>query len=96
MFQGQDVTRLHRRRDIKKYWQKVQGELVEQGSMEKVLGDPQHEYTQRLLADVPRLRANGRNQFKSDKEIIAIAIQKRASNAPPACQNGGPPNPSRR
>jgi peptide/nickel transport system ATP-binding protein len=34
-----------------------QGELVEQGSVEKVLSDPQREHTQRLLADVPRLHA---------------------------------------
>lgn len=34
-----------------------QGELVEQGPVEKVLEAPQHDYTQRLLADVPRLRS---------------------------------------
>ncbi len=33
-----------------------QGELVEQGPVEKVFAMPKHEYTQRLLADVPRLR----------------------------------------
>jgi len=32
-----------------------QGELVEQGSVEEVLGNSQHPYTKRLLADVPRL-----------------------------------------
>lgn len=34
-----------------------QGQLVESGPTEKVIFDPQHEYTQRLLADVPRLHA---------------------------------------
>lgn len=32
-----------------------QGKMVERGSVDEVLGNPQHEYTQRLLADVPRL-----------------------------------------
>lgn len=32
-----------------------QGKMVEQGTVEEVLGNPQHEYTQRLLADVPRV-----------------------------------------
>lgn len=31
------------------------GEMVEHGSVEDVLGNPRHEYTRRLLADVPRL-----------------------------------------
>jgi len=36
-----------------------QGRLVEQGAIEEVLSQPQHEYTRRLLADVPRLHGWG-------------------------------------
>jgi peptide/nickel transport system ATP-binding protein len=32
-----------------------EGKLVESGPTEQVIFSPQHEYTQRLLADVPRL-----------------------------------------
>jgi peptide/nickel transport system ATP-binding protein len=32
-----------------------QGEMVESGDAEEVIFNPQHEYTQQLLADVPRL-----------------------------------------
>jgi len=32
------------------------GELVEQGPVKTIMANPQHDYTKRLLADVPRLR----------------------------------------
>lgn len=35
------------------------GELVEQGTVAEIASNPQHEYTRRLLADVPRLHAWG-------------------------------------
>jgi ABC-type glutathione transport system ATPase component len=42
-------------RDWLREFLKANGELVEQGPVEQVLANPQHDYTKRLLADVPRL-----------------------------------------
>lgn len=46
-----------------------QGQMVEQGTVDVVLTDPQHDYTRRLLADVPRLGGWGAD----DEEILASA-----------------------
>ena len=35
------------------------GLMVEQGKTDEVIFNPQHEYTQRLLSDVPRLHEGG-------------------------------------
>jgi peptide/nickel transport system ATP-binding protein len=34
-----------------------QGKIVEQGVTDQICGNPQHEYTQRLLSAVPRIAA---------------------------------------
>jgi peptide/nickel transport system ATP-binding protein len=47
------------------------GDLVEQGTAEQVLTDPQHEYTKRLLAAVPRL-GEGSGQ---DDAAVAKAVE---------------------
>lgn len=43
-----------------------QGELVEQGQPEKMLATPQHDYSQRLLANVTRLHG----RYKSEHETM--------------------------
>ena len=45
------------------------GQLVEQGPVEQVLENPQHEYTKRLMADVPLLR--GRNSILDQDPLEA-------------------------
>jgi peptide/nickel transport system ATP-binding protein len=45
------------------------GQMVEQGTVDAVLTDPRHDYTRRLLADVPRLGGWGAD----DEEIAAPA-----------------------
>jgi peptide/nickel transport system ATP-binding protein len=47
------------------------GDLVEQGTVSEVLSHPQHEYTQRLLADVPRL--HGWGAILQADEMVAAA-----------------------
>jgi peptide/nickel transport system ATP-binding protein len=45
------------------------GRLVEQGPVEEVLANPQHEYTRRLMADVPLL--HGRESILEQADAIA-------------------------
>jgi peptide/nickel transport system ATP-binding protein len=46
-----------------------QGQLVEQGPVEQVLENPQHEYTKRLMNDVPLL--HGRNSILEEDPLEA-------------------------
>jgi peptide/nickel transport system ATP-binding protein len=49
-----------------------QGAVVEQGPVERVLAHPQHAYTQRLLADVPRLRSGAVSGMERTSKTTAL------------------------
>ncbi|CAM5390069.1 ABC transporter ATP-binding protein OS=Streptomyces alboniger OX=132473 GN=CP975_23505 PE=4 SV=1 [Streptomyces alboniger] len=52
----------------------LRGEVVETGSVEEVLLRPTHEYTQRLLAAVPRLRVSGAGTPVADSAEQAVEV----------------------
>jgi peptide/nickel transport system ATP-binding protein len=49
------------------------GKLVEQGPVEEVLENPQHEYTKRLMADVPLM--HGRNSILEEDALEAQRVE---------------------
>src|SRR5690606_2190334 len=48
------------------------GKLVEQGPASRVLAAPEHPYTQRLIASVPRLREADQQQEQQEVEAPVI------------------------
>ncbi|ROR36374.1 peptide/nickel transport system ATP-binding protein [Curtobacterium sp. JUb34] len=60
----------------------LQGEIVETGSVEDVLLRPEHEYTKRLLAAVPRLDVAGDRPAAPDDAGSADAVAGRPGAAP--------------
>jgi ABC-type dipeptide/oligopeptide/nickel transport system ATPase component len=56
------------------------GELVEQWPMAKVLADPQHDYTKRLLAGVPRLHGWGAPNT-AKRKVMAEAMARARQRA---------------
>lgn len=50
-----------------------QGKMVEQGTVERVLDDPQHDYTKRLLSDVPRVGGWGVEGEEEDPLRVATS-----------------------
>ena len=49
------------------------GQLVEEGPVEQVLEDPQHEYTKRLMADVPLM--HGRKSILEEDAVEAQRVE---------------------
>ncbi|WP_405590718.1 nickel ABC transporter ATP-binding protein NikE [Streptomyces sp. NBC_01092] len=53
----------------------LRGEIVETGTVEDVLLRPRHEYTQRLLAAVPRLRLSGADAPPAPSEAPVVQLR---------------------
>jgi len=48
------------------------GEIVEQGSVDGILENPQHPYTKALIACIPKLGVKQRRLTTIDQEMVAV------------------------
>lgn len=60
------------------------GKIVEQGSVDEVLRNPQHDYTQRLLADVPRLGGWGADVDEDGRGSASRSVDPVSTGGPSA------------
>lgn len=72
------------------------GEVVEHGSSDQIFGDPQHDYTRRLLQAIPSARSRGKRLALSTTPRLVVPEQARRNssvltNAGPQAMTGGVP-----